>query len=171
MIVCCTHRSVSYSAIITGAPSRSKWAQIQKLTAIYHRVWDTLEHSALNGMSTSIPLPGKSGNPEQRVWEPKGMEGTRKQSPLHQHKQSSQELGDWSRVSVCTAMYQILWIQVMASNLGFLWDSWVCKWVVLWFLCYLLGSFPPVVLSCPNIIVFVLYFILLYYFSNEWMKT
>lgn len=30
------------------------------------------------------------------------------------------------------------------------WDSWMCKWVGLWVLCLLLGSFPSIGLSCPS---------------------
>ena len=74
MIVYCTHSSVSYSAIITGASSGNKWAQIQKLTAIYYRGCDTLEHSALNGDVYINSSPwGKQGTlrkefKSQREW-------------------------------------------------------------------------------------------------------
>ena len=55
-------------------------------------------------------------------------------------------------------LYQYLYTYIIASSLGFLWDSWVCRWIDLWFLCLLLGLLFHlfIALSSLDVMVFVL---------------
>ena len=56
---------------------------------------------------------------------------------------------DWgSKHRACTGLHQVLCVYIMTSSLVFLWDSWMCEWVCLWFLCLVLGSFTSVGSFC-----------------------
>lgn len=55
----------------------------------------------------------------------------------------------------------VLHTYIMASSLVLLWDCWVCKWVGLWLLCFLLGSFSSIDLSCLTLKWFFFCFTLL----------
>ena len=47
----------------------------------------------------------------------------------------------------CMGLHQLLGTCIIVSSLVFLWNSWVCEQVGVWFLCLFLGSFPSVGLS------------------------
>lgn len=77
---------------------------------------------------------------------------------------------DWDNMhSTCTGLHHVFCVYHMTSSLVLLWDSWVCKWVGLSFLCLLLGNFPSVlVCSFPfqcDTFCFISYFFLLYFIT------
>lgn len=51
MRFCYTHGSVPCTAIIRKASSCGRWEQIQRLPVRHYAEWETLGHSALNGLS------------------------------------------------------------------------------------------------------------------------
>lgn len=59
-------------------------------TALYIKEWETLEPSALKGISASNSFPQGSGNLEEKeseIWEePKGMKRTKEQGFLNRHR-------------------------------------------------------------------------------------
>lgn len=96
-----------------------------------------------------------------------------KQVPLKQHEQSSYEVTELRQLHRAgRGPHQIFCIYIMAFRLVLLWDSCVCKWLSLWFLNPLLGSFPSVVLSCPTLkwyfCIFLIY--LFAFLRKKWIK-
>ena len=114
-----------------------------------HRKWETLEHSALKGVSLSKPSTQGSGSPKEGGgivlkihWRT-----LTKQDPLHQHDKSLYELTETE--DLCTGPAPDVYI--MASSLAFSWDSHV--YLQVGFLCLLLGSFPSNFLSNFNVLL------------------
>lgn len=78
---------------------------------------------------------------------------------------------DWhSHQMVTMSLEYVLCEYIIASSLGFRWDSWVHEWVRLWFYCLLLGYFSYCWFVLPKFYVLVLfYLIILYLFIHSFI--
>lgn len=92
----------SCSAITRGASSCSRWERLQRIC----RERETLERSALNGMSPPSPSPQGSEKKQKKCKSERRWRTLRKQGPLSQQDQSLYEFTEIK--SKCTSLHQIL---------------------------------------------------------------
>lgn len=86
MAFCSNHKSVSCSAIL-----RDGYGNKYRDSQLICRAQETLDHSALSGMSPLNLSTRGGGNPAEEEAEC-GMEDTRKQGSVHQHNWFTHEL-------------------------------------------------------------------------------
>jgi hypothetical protein len=123
---CYTHRSVPCSPIIREVSSCSNGNSTETHSQTVFREWETLEHSALSGMSikslfSELRYPAKERWKEHK--NQRGWRMPRKPRPLHKQDQHTYEFTETEAVH--TGPVQVLWVCVMVLSLVFLWNSWV----------------------------------------------
>lgn len=115
--------------------------------------------SSPNSSSKITEKPAEVGDTD-------GTHNTRITRHFRTTKHCSYKCRDWSREHrVHMGLHHVFCIYTVSFNLVLLWDSWMWKWVDLWFLCFFFGLFNfSVGFSCPTLIWWFMFYLIILYF-------